>query len=235
MSERTLEEKKYLEEYDAEQFDRFSVAVDLLTFTIEDDELKVLMVRRDEFPFKGCLALPGVFVRIDETLDEAAQRGIQEETGLSGIYYEQLYSWGEVDRDPRMRVLSVSYMSLTSREALTFHAGSRTQEALLVPVRSLLASDETIAFDHRRILEYACWRLKNKVEYTDIAFHLVPEEFTLPELQRVYEILLERPLYKANFRKKIAGMIEETGRYTEGDAHRPSRYYRRKRDILQSF
>ena len=228
MNRWSQEEENYLREYDAQQFDRFSVAVDLLTFTIEEDELKVLMVRRDEFPYKDCLALPGVFVRIDENLDEAAQRGIREETGLTGVYYEQLYSWGEVDRDPRMRVLSVSYMSLTAREELSFHAGSRTSEAVLVPVKKLLQSEEEIAFDHRQILEYAVWRLKNKVEYTDIAFHLVPEEFTLPMLQRVYEILLDRPLFKGNFRKKIAGMIEETGRFTSGDAHRPSRYYRRK-------
>ncbi len=222
------EEEAFLKTYDASLYGGISVAVDLLTFTVEDDCLKLLMVRRGEHPFSGCLALPGVFVGKEETLDEAAERGIFEETGLTGIYYEQLYTWGALDRDPRTRVISVSYMNLVSRDKLSFRAGQRTMEAVLLPVRDLLDEGEEIAFDHRRIIEYALWRLRNKVEYTDIAFHLVPEEFTLPELQRVYEIILGKPLFKANFRKKVAPMIEETDRYTSGDAHRPSRYYRRK-------
>ena len=222
------EEEAFLREYDPGRYQGMSVAVDLLTFTVEEDTLKILMVRRKEHPYAGCLALPGVFVKAEETLDEAAMRGIREETGLTGIYYEQLYTWGDPDRDPRTRVISVSYMNLVSRDRLSFYAGRRTTEAVLLPVRDLLDSGEEIAFDHRRIIEYALWRLQNKVEYTDIAFHLVPEEFTLPELQRVYEILLDKPLFKANFRKKVAPMIEETERYTSGDAHRPSRYYRKK-------
>ena len=204
------------------------IAVDLLTFTVEDGVLKLLMIRRQEQPYMGCLALPGVFVHQNETLDDAVIRGIREETGLTGIYYEQLYTWGGLDRDPRTRVISVSYMSLVSRERLSFYAGSRTTEAVLVPVGELLDSKETIAFDHRNIIEYALWRLRNKVEYTDIAFHLVPEEFTLPELQHVYEILLGKPLFKANFRKKVAPMIEETDHYTSGEPYRPSRFYRKK-------
>ena len=228
-------EEEFLKNYDASLYERISVAVDLLTFTVEDDCLKILMVRRGEHPFAGCLALPGVFVGRGETLDEAAMRGVLEETGLSGIYYEQLYTWGDLDRDPRTRVISVSYMNLVSRDQLSFRAGQRTTEAVLLPVRELLDSGEEIAFDHRRIIEYALWRLRNKVEYTDIAFHLVPEEFTLPELQRVYEIILGRPLFKANFRKKVAPMIEETDRYTAGEAHRPSRYYRRRENETRAL
>ena len=200
-------EEEFLKNYDASLYEKISVAVDLLTFTVEDDCLKILMVRRGEHPFAGCLALPGVFVGRGETLDEAAMRGVLEETGLSGIYYEQLYTWGDLERDPRTRVISVSYMNLVSRDQLSFRAGQRTTEAVLLPVRELLDSGEEIAFDHRRIIEYALWRLRNKVEYTDIAFHLVPEEFTLPELQRVYEIILGRPLFKANFRKKVYGSV----------------------------
>ena len=228
-------EEEFLKNYDASLYEKISVAVDLLTFTVEDDCLKILMVRRGEHPFAGCLALPGVFVGRGETLDEAAMRGVLEETGLSGIYYEQLYTWGDLERDPRTRVISVSYMNLVSRDQLSFRAGQRTTEAVLLPVRELLDSGEEIAFDHRRIIEYALWRLRNKVEYTDIAFHLVPEEFTLPELQRVYEIILGRPLFKANFRKKVAPMIEETDRYTAGEAHRPSRYYRRRENETQAL
>ncbi len=127
-----------------------------------------------------------------------------------------------------MRIISVAYMALVPIEKLNFHAGQRTLSAKLVDVKELLESDEKVAFDHKKIIEYGRWRLANKVEYTKIAFHLVGEEFTLPNLQKVYEILLGKSLYKANFRKKIAPMIEETDRSTSGDAHRPSKLYRLK-------
>lgn len=217
-----------MEKYDSSIYEKLSVAVDLLVFTIENDALKILMVERSEDPFANMPALPGVFVGINETLDEAAVRGIREEAGLEDIYFEQLYSFGEVERDPRMRIISVAYMALVPIEKLNFHAGQRTLSARLVDVKELLESDEKVAFDHKKIIEYGRWRLANKVEYTKIAFHLVGEEFTLPNLQKVYEILLGKSLYKANFRKKIAPMIEETDRSTSGDAHRPSKLYRLK-------
>lgn len=203
-----------------------SVAVDLLVFTIDQGKLKLLMVRRQYPPFAGLRALPGVFIRPDETLDQAALRGIREETGLTDLYFEQLYTWGAPDRDPRRRILSVSYMALVPVESLAgFAAGQRTTGAALEDVEEVLSSGD-IAFDHARIISYARQRLANKVEYTKIAFHLLPEEFTLPQLQRVYEILLGKSLYKANFRKKIAPLVEETDRSTSGDAHRPSKFYR---------
>lgn len=219
-----------MEKYDSSIYEKLSVAVDLLVFTIEDDALKILMVERSEDPFANMLALPGVFVGINETLDEAAVRGIREEAGLEDIYFEQLYSFGEVKRDPRMRIISVAYMALVPVEKLHFHAGQRTLSAKLVDVKELLESDEKVAFDHKKIIEYGRQRLANKVEYTEIAFHLVGEEFTLPNLQKVYEILLGKNLYKANFRKKIAPLIEETNHSTSGEAHRPSRLYRLKSD-----
>lgn len=203
-----------------------AVAVDLLVFTIDTDRLKVLTVRRQYEPFAGMRALPGVFIRPDESLDEAARRGLREETGLEGIYFEQLYTWGAPDRDPRRRVLSVSYMALVDIAQLRgAAAGLRTTETRLWDVQELLAADD-IAFDHKKIIAYGRERLANKVEYTTIAFSLVPEEFTLPQLQRVYEILLGKHLYKANFRKKLAPLVEETDRSTSGDAHRPSKFYR---------
>ena len=222
-----------LTDYDPSQYKKMSVAVDLLVFTIEEDRLKLLMIEREEEPFAGKLALPGVFVGIDETLDAAAKRGIREETGLKDIYFEQLYTFGDVKRDPRMRIISVSYMALVPLEKLSFKAGKRTKDAYLVDVEELLASDRTVAFDHKKIIRYARWRLANKVEYTLIAFHLVPEGFTLPNLQKVYEILLGKPLYKANFRKKISEFIEETEFQTSGDAHRPSRIYRLKKEYVK--
>lgn len=208
-----------------------SVAVDLLVFTVDQGKLKLLMIRRQYPPFEGMRALPGVFVHEGETLDEAAKRGIEEETGLKEIYFEQLYTWGAADRDPRRRVISVSYMALVPMEKIRgFSAGRRTAEVMLEDVQELMQAQD-IAFDHRQIIEYARWRLANKVEYTKIAFHLLEEEFTLPQLQKVYEILLGKTLYKANFRKKIADLVQETDRYTSGDAHRPSRYYRLREDV----
>lgn len=205
---------------------RASVAVDLLVFTIDEDRLKLLTIRRQYPPFEGFRALPGVFVRDDETLDQAAMRGLREETGLEDIYFEQLYTWGAPDRDPRRRVISVSYLALVDAGRLRGVApGLRTTQAELTDIRELLEAQD-VAFDHRHIAAYGRQRLANKVEYTPIAFSLVPEEFTLPQLQRVYEILLGKPLYKANFRKKIAPMVEQTERSTAGDAHRPSKYYR---------
>ena len=203
-----------------------SVAVDLLVFTIEEDRLKILTIRRQYPPFEGQRALPGVFVRDDETLDQAAQRGLREETGLEDIYFEQLYTWGAPDRDPRRRVISVSYLALVDAQRLRgFGPGLRTTGAELADVQELLTAED-LAFDHRQIIACGRERLAGKVEYTPIAFSLVPEEFTLPQRQRVYELLLGKPLYKANFRKKIAPLVEETDRSTSGDAHRPSKFYR---------
>ncbi|MBQ5332182.1 MAG: NUDIX hydrolase [Oscillospiraceae bacterium] len=223
-------EQEFLNSYDKSIYEKPSVAVDLLVFTIEDDRLKIVLVERDEHPFKNTLSLPGVFVGINETLDEAAARGIAEEAGLRDIYFEQLYTWGDLDRDPRMRIISVSYLSLTSSEKLDITAGSRTASVKLIDVDKLLRSDIPLAFDHRKIIEYGRERIKNKVQYSRIAFEFLPEEFTLPKLQRVYEILLGKPLYKANFRRKIAPLIEETDHMTSGDAHRPSKFYRQRTD-----
>ena len=221
-------EKELLSSYNKKEYEKPSVAVDLLVFTVKDDRLKIVLVRRSEHPFKDMLSLPGVFVGINETLDEAAARGAREEAGLADIYFEQLYTWGDIDRDPRMRIISVSYLSLTPAEKLTLSAGSRTSSAELYDVEELLSSDEELAFDHRRIIEYGRERIRNKTEYSRIAFEFLPKEFTLPQLQRVYEILLGNHLYKANFRRRVAPLIDETERMTSGDAHRPSRFYREK-------
>ena len=221
-------EKEFLNSYNKNEYEKPSVAVDLLVFTVKDDRLKIVLVRRSEHPFKDMLSLPGVFVGINETLDEAAARGAREEAGLADIYFEQLYTWGDIDRDPRMRIISVSYLSLTPAEKLTLSAGSRTSSAELYDVEELLASGEELAFDHRKIIGYGRERIRNKTEYSRIAFEFLPKEFTLPQLQRVYEILLGKPLYKANFRRRVAPLIDETERMTSGDAHRPSRIYKEK-------
>lgn len=223
-----MNEEEFLKNYDSTSYEKPSVTVDLLVFTIEQDELKVVMIKRDTHPYKGVLSLPGVFVGMEETLDEAASRGIREKTGLEHIYFEQLYTWGDIHRDPRMRIISVSYIALVPIQELYLAAGGREIENKLFSVEELLQGDMPIAFDHKQMIFCGRERIKNKVEYTDVAFELLPETFTLPQLQKIYEILLGRELYKANFRKKMKDLVQDTQEYTSGDAHRPSKLYRRR-------
>lgn len=212
--------------------EKIMIAVDFLLFTIEDNRLKVLMVKREEEPFRGAWALPGVAVKEEETLSHAAGRCLAEETGIEeSVYLEQLYTWGDdCKRDPRGRVVSVSYMALIPREQLKEKAGKRVTEVGFLDVEALLAGERDIAFDHKTILEYGRERIRNKVEYTTIAFHFLPEEFTLPHLQKIYEILLGKELFKANFRKSIQEYVEETGKIKKDGAHRPSKIYRRNKE-----
>lgn len=220
-----MTENEFIKSYDKQDYDRPSLAVDLVIFTIMDDELKVLLVSRPEYPFKGYLSLPGVFVGIDEDLESAAKRGLDQKAGLKDIYLEQLYTWGEVDRDPRMRIISVSYYALVASNKMTI-LKDRNFSPRFYSVNEILNSNIQVAFDHRKIIAYGRDRIRNKTEYTDIAFELMPKEFTLPQLQQVYEILLCKKLYKANFRKKISGKVIETGNMTTGDAYRPSKYFK---------
>lgn len=223
-----MREREFLQQYDSTAYEKPSVAVDLVLFTIREEQLQVLMIEREAHPFQGCLSLPGVFVGMAEDLDEAAARALYQKTGLRDIYFEQLYTWGAVDRDPRMRIISVSYYALVPENALLPAEGKGMPQ--FYPTEEIAARTEGIAFDHAKIVAYGRERIRSKVNWSDIAFALLPEEFTLPKLQRVYEILLGQPLYKANFRKKIAEKIVGTEKMTSGDAHRPSRIYRRRRE-----
>ena len=217
-----MTEEEYLKSYDSSGFQKPSVAVDLVLFTVQQETLQVLLTERTQYPYIGRPALPGVFVRIDETLDEAAQRALYQKTGLHDIYFEQLYTWGGLGRDPRMRIISVSYYALVPASQIP-----ETEQNKFFSVEEIL-QHEDIAFDHKEIIIYGRERIRNKVNYTDIAFSLVPEEFTLPQLQKIYEILLGQKLYKTNFRKKIADKIQQTEKFTSGTKHRPSRIYRKK-------
>lgn len=217
-----MTDEEFLKGYQSADYEKPSVTVDVALFTIREGSLQVLMTRRKEHPYQGKLALPGVFVGMAETLDEAAARALRQKTGLQDVYMEQLYTWGQLDRDPRMRVISVSYYALVPEADLHPEEGADFYPA------EEIAEAADIAFDHSQIVAYGRERIRNKVSYTDIAFSLVGEEFTLPELQRVYEILLGQMLYKANFRKKIADKIAETDKMTSGTQHRPSRIYRKK-------
>jgi 8-oxo-dGTP diphosphatase len=199
------------------------VTVDIVIFTIQSEELKVLLVKRGIPPFKGQLALPGGFVHEDESLDEAAMRELREETGVSDVFLEQLYSFGEPGRDPRERIITVAYYALISADRSQLAAGTDTTEAAWWPVSKLPA----LAFDHRKILDYALERLRNKLEYTTVGFQLLPAKFSLTELQGVYEAILGKKLDKRNFRRKIEllKILKPISEYRRG-GQRPARLYR---------
>ena len=204
-------------------YPRPSVTVDLVIFTIAEDDLKVLLIRRGQEPFKGRWALPGGFVEIDESLERAAARELKEEVGVTNVYLEQLYTFGEPKRDPRGRVISVSYFALVDAERQRIVAASDAAEAQW---HSVFGAPK-LAFDHAKILDYAVWRLRNKIEWTTVGYELLPKKFTLSELQRVYEIILQRPVDKRNFRKKVLaqGQIIELNETRSDVAHRPARLY----------
>jgi 8-oxo-dGTP diphosphatase len=207
-------------------YPRPSVTVDLVIFTIAEDDLKVLLIRRGLEPFKGRWALPGGFVEIDESLEQAAARELQEEVGVTNVYLEQLYTFGDPKRDPRGRVISVAYFALVDAERQRIVAASDAADAAWYSVfdPELRAR---LAFDHKKILDYAVWRLRNKIEWTTVGYELLPKKFTLSELQRVYEIILQRPVDKRNFRKKILaqGQVQELNETRSDVAHRPARLY----------
>ncbi|MDR0870892.1 MAG: NUDIX hydrolase [Planctomycetaceae bacterium] len=283
----TQSEAEFLKTYDASKYPRPSVTVDMVIFTIIDrkqpnrrklpeKDLKVLLIKRGGHPFKDCWALPGGFVRQTESIDAAACRELSEETGLANVYMEQLYTWGEPQRDPRTRVISCSYMALIDAGKITLQAGDDAVDAKWFTVKKILKRDKRtltktgfvqkqkfvlslvaddtsletqlektitiagkvrtedeqiivpgqLAFDHARMISYALDRMRNKIEYTDIAFNLLPEFFTLTQLQQVYETILGHELLKANFRRKIEDKVIETDQFTEVTGHRPSRLYK---------
>lgn len=203
---------------------RPSVTVDLVLFTFSEGELRVLLIKRRHPPFADSWALPGGFVGIDERIEDAAARELAEETAVEGIYLEQLYTFGEPNRDPRGRVITVSYFAIVGADVVQqAHAGAEASDAGWFSVYSL----PPLAFDHARIITYALQRLRYKLEYTALGFLLLPDEFTLSELQQVYQVVLCEPLDKRNFRRKILaqGILESTSKLRFGD-HRPAKLYR---------
>ena len=201
---------------------RHTVAVDAVLFTIQDEALKVLLVRRDRMPFRGRWSLPGGFVRAEESVDEAALRELQEETNIGNVYLEQLYTFGEQDRDPRGRVMTIAYYALVNAQQFQVR-GRPNVSAAWCAVERL----PELAFDHGRIIEYALERLRNKINYTTVGFQSLPRQFTLTELQTAYEIILDQRLDKRNFRKKMLqlGIMKETGDFKANGRQRPARLY----------
>lgn len=287
---------EFLKQYDASKFQNPSLATDILLFTVTEMEeenyrklpekvLKVLLVKRKMHPFMGMWALPGGFVGIDENLEDSARRKLKQKTNVDKVYIEQLYTWGEVTRDPRTRILSCSYMSLINNKVLSIKPGDDEEDAkwFSVRIKTLkeqkintengyvyernnkvtlkngeeklsadikittsvegrtrdikreIISSEGIAFDHGKIIQYGIERLRNKITYTDIAFNLMPELFTLSELQQVYEIIMDKELLAAAFRRKVVDMVIETNESTKDAGHRPSKLYRFNIDWENKF
>lgn len=200
-----------------------AVTTDVVLFTIRDERLQVLLVKRRNPPFENHWALPGGFVGIDEDIEACALRELKEETGVSGVFLEQLYTFGAPRRDPRERVITVAYYALAPNDSIHTRAASDAREVAWFDCNRL----PSLAFDHDLIITTALKRLRAKLEYSTIAFQFLPEKFTLSELQQVYEIILDESLDKRNFRRRMTGygLVAETDEKVRNGNHRPARLY----------
>ncbi|MBL9142132.1 MAG: NUDIX domain-containing protein [Verrucomicrobiaceae bacterium] len=206
------------------EYPRAALTVDCVVFGVDEHELKILLIKRGIEPFAGCWALPGGFVRVDETLDEAARRELEEEAGLKDVFLEQLYTFGSLKRDPRERVVSVAYYALVKRVEHHTTAATDATDARWFALSDL----PRLAFDHTYILATALERLRGKITYQPIGFELLPPKFTLTQLQTLYEAVLGHEIDKRNFRKKVLGydlLIPLKEKRREG-AHRPAQLFR---------
>jgi 8-oxo-dGTP diphosphatase len=241
-----MTETDFLRGYDPDAFDRPSVAVDLVLLGMLDGRLSVLLLQRGQHPFAGRWALPGGFVGIAEALDTAAERVLREKAGIANAHLEQLYTFGAVDRDPRMRIITVAWLALLTEDA--FAAALAANPPLLsaaidVPwtgeaggeVRPLSPEGSALpmAFDHAEILALAILRLRGKLDYSDVGFALLPELFTLRQLQDVHEAILGTTLNKPAFRRRMLdkGWLAPTGAREEGTSYRPAELFRFARKL----
>lgn len=266
-------EAEFLKDYNSNQYEKLSMTADILLFSVSDGTkenyrklnqkyFSILLVKRNTYPFKDKWCLPGGFVGIRETIDDAAIRILETETNLHNIYMEQLYTFGDIDRDPRMRVISTSYMALVDKNKLldTLAANAswfnvmvledekemrvtldNGNEIIQFRVKKTLISKTTdrydyvvvdndkLAFDHAKTIAVGINRLKSKVNDSDIVFNMMPEYFTLGELQQVYEVILDKKLLDPAFRRIIAKKTEKTSKMKTGEGHRPSVLFRYKK------
>ena len=266
-------EEEFLKDYNSDQFEKLSMTADILIFSVSNEEstnyrktdkkkMSILLVKRTNYPFKDKWCLPGGFIGYDEELDDAPIRILKKETNLENIYLEQLYTFGSLDRDPRMRVVSTSYIALVDKNLLnnnlsenacwfdvTFYEEknnivditlSNGNEIINFNIKKVLREKTTdrysfnvvkndlLAFDHAKVILSGLERLKNKIEYTDIVFNMMPELFTLSELQQVYEVILGKKLLDPAFRRIIADKVEKTEKMKTGGGHRPSYLFKYK-------
>lgn len=235
------DEASFLQSYDPSQYERLSVSVDVVLLSAADENLVTCVVRRTEHPFKGAWALPGGFVRPDESLHAAADRVLLSKAGLSRVYVEQLYTFGDPARDPRTRVITVAYFALVDRARLPAPcegSHARTVARIIVPWEGetggpvQLVGDDgapiALAFDHADVLGMAVKRIRGKLDYTPIGFQLLAETFTLRQLQDVHETVWGKPLNKDSFRRRMlaSGHLEATGDRQVDVEHRPAELYR---------
>ena len=266
-------EEEFLKDYNSDQFEKLSMTADILIFSVSNEEstnyrktdkkkMSILLVKRTNYPFKDKWCLPGGFIGYDEELDDAPIRILKKETNLENIYLEQLYTFGSLDRDPRMRVVSTSYIALVDKNLLnnnlsenacwfdvTFYEEknnivditlSNGNEIINFNIKKVLREKTTdrysfnvvkndlLAFDHAKVILSGLERLKNKIEYTDIVFNMMPELFTLSELQQVYEVILGKKLLDPAFRRIIADKVAKTEKMKTGGGHRPSYLFKYK-------
>ena len=204
------------------KYQPIQVTVDIVVFTGHEQTLQVLLIERGIDPFKGRYALPGGFVRAEETLEQAAFRELLEETGTKDVYLEQLYTFGDPQRDPRGRVVTVAYYALVPTDKSPLLAGTDAAAAGWYPVSAL----PPLAFDHKKIVEYAVDRLRNKLEYTNVGFQLLPAKFTLSALQALHEAILGKPLDKRNFRRKVLGLgLVKPSKETQATGRKPAQLF----------
>jgi 8-oxo-dGTP diphosphatase len=235
------EEEDFLNSYDVSAFERPSVAVDVVLLSPFGGALHTLVLKRKDHPCKGKWALPGGFVRLDESLEDAAARALEAKAGLRGVFLEQLYTFGEPSRDPRTRIITVAHFALVPEERLA-EPLQAAEEAKVVrvlvpwegeeggPVRIQDAKGNLLetAFDHDHILGAAIQRLRGKLDYTPVGYELLPEAFTLYQLQKVHETVLGKRLNKDSFRRRMlaTGELEATGESQTDVVHRPAALYR---------
>jgi len=268
-----MSEKDFLKDYDSSLYEKLSMTVDIAIFSVSsekvenyrktsDKKFSILLVKRKTYPFKDMWCLPGGFVNVYESLDAAAKRILMNETNLKDIYLEQLYTFGNPKRDPRMRIVSTAYMSLIDKSVLEdklpdnaswfnicfketndkiFITLTNGAENINIELDKILREKTTdrydyisslnnLAFDHSIVIASGISRLRNKLEYTDIVFNMMPEYFTLGELQQVYEVILGKKLLAPAFRRIIAGKVVKTNKSKTGEGHRPSVLYKYKKN-----
>lgn len=265
-------EEEFLNSYNPDKFDRLSMTADILVISVSNKEktntrgndnkvMSILLVKREGYPFKDRYCLPGGFLNPkDETLEECAKRVLKSETNLEDIYLEQLYTFDSINRDPRMRVVSTSFVSLIDKNKITnminknaswFDIESITEKDNIVSIKLNNGTcsfelkikqelrDKTtdrykytgldnklIAFDHDIVILSGLNRIRNKLSYTDIVFNMMPEYFTLKDLQQVYEIILGKKLLDPAFRRMIMDKVVKTDLMESGIGHRPSALYK---------
>jgi 8-oxo-dGTP diphosphatase len=201
------------------------LTADVVIFTVDDGELKALLINRKEPPFSGELALPGGFIWKDETSSQAALRILKSKTNVDNVFFEQLFTFDAPDRDPRGHIITVAYFALVPSDIL--RSAALKENTTLLSVKNI----SKLAFDHKEILIYAIKRLRSKLAYSNIAYSLLPRLFTLTQLQDIYEVILGHTIDKRNFRKKIASLdiIEATNQKQTGGRHRPALLYKFKK------